>query len=646
MYSIDYFKKIPTYELFELKKKCDELYFNVNTDQISPLTDDEYDFLIVELESRLHHQISNVGISPNINKIQLPVYMSSLNKIKNNEENKFKNWFQKYNFNEYLIEPKLDGVSILIVYTKNELQPKLYTRGNGFIGSDISHLYSQLQLPQIDIQDDNVQNLIIRGELIMKKETFKEFYSDKFSNPRNLVSGMINSIQPDLQNNVDCVVFQLLSPIISDYTPLENLKYLETLNFNVILNQLISKPDIQNLTKKIIELKESLPYEIDGLVLQPNRVFEIIKNENPKNIIAFKILQTENIRQTTVKKVIWNVTQFGILKPKLEVEPVEINGVIITYATAYHAKYIYNNNIGPGTIITITRSGDVIPYIVSIISCTIAQMPDVKYKWDVNNVNIQLISDDDEEIKKKQILSFFTIMNILYISSQTIDKMFAKGFNDLFKILNMSLNNYYMLDGFKENGKMAEKIRSEIHTKLKHRSLQKILTASSSLGYGISEKRIELLLTEIPDLLDEKYDIQHELLKNIIKNIKGFGIKMAETIVQNLVSAREFVYNFHKLFPPEEEKEEEEKEVNENEESHEKEKTLLGLKVVFSGVRDKNLEKEIIENGGIVKDVITKDVKLLIVEDITQITSKVKKAQSYNIPIIIKKDFKNQYLMN
>ena len=129
------------------------------------------------------------------------------------------------------------------------------------------------------------------------------------------------------------------------------------------------------------------------------------KKGNPDYAFAFK----KNIdpKHTTVKQVIWTISKHGYLKPRVELEPVQIGGTTIQYATAFNAKYVKDNNIGPGTVVAIVRSGDVIPYIVNIVKSTEAEMPKgIDYEWNDTNVDI-IVEGDTQEQKIKQITHFF-----------------------------------------------------------------------------------------------------------------------------------------------------------------------------------------------------------------------------------------------
>jgi DNA ligase (NAD+) len=157
------------------------------------------------------------------------------------------------------------------------------------------------------------------------------------------------------------------------------------------------------LVEKLVEFKQDSPYEIDGIIVQADIKYTRNTSGNPDYAFAFKILS--EVAETTVINVEWNISKWGALKPRVEIEPVELAGVLITYATGFNAKFIKDNEIGPGSRILITRSGDVIPYILKILTRTEADMPTIEYVW--NETGVDIISENPDEMCIKRMLSFF-----------------------------------------------------------------------------------------------------------------------------------------------------------------------------------------------------------------------------------------------
>jgi hypothetical protein len=149
------------------------------------LTDNEYDIVREYAEKKYpdNETIKQVGAPIEKNKVTLPYNMPSMDKIKP-DTGALLNWMGKYK-GPYVLSCKLDGVSGM--YTTEGDEPKLYTRGDGTVGQDITHILRVLKLPVTDMK------LVVRGEFILPKKVFDDKYKAKFANPRNLVSGIINS---------------------------------------------------------------------------------------------------------------------------------------------------------------------------------------------------------------------------------------------------------------------------------------------------------------------------------------------------------------------------------------------------------------------------------------------------------------------
>jgi NAD-dependent DNA ligase len=157
--------------IIEILKYLDENYFN--SEYVTMLNDSEYDLL----RDYAKHKYGNnsyfncIGSSIQCNeKAKLPIFMGSMDKIKP-DTNDLSNWLKKYK-GKYIISAKLDGVSGL--YVKEKSVEKLYTRGDGMVGKDISHLIPFLKLPNLE------EDVMIRGEFIMNKNIFEEKYVSEY----------------------------------------------------------------------------------------------------------------------------------------------------------------------------------------------------------------------------------------------------------------------------------------------------------------------------------------------------------------------------------------------------------------------------------------------------------------------------------
>ena len=164
--------------------------------------------------------LSNIGAPVEKNKVKLPYEMPSMDKIKP-DTNALTQWLKHFT-GPYVLSCKLDGVSAL--YTTECNIPKLYTRGDGKVGQDISHLIPYLKLP------DN-KDIVVRGELIITKNDFDNHLKDSFANPRNLVSGIVN--QKKIDENIKYLHFVAYELIQPELIPSEQLYFLQTLDINI-----------------------------------------------------------------------------------------------------------------------------------------------------------------------------------------------------------------------------------------------------------------------------------------------------------------------------------------------------------------------------------------------------------------------------
>jgi NAD-dependent DNA ligase len=611
--------------LKKLKVELDDLYYNTGE---SVIEDYRYDLLKETLKERDKTYTYSVGskLREGDNRVDLPYWLGSLDKITPEEPDVLERWKKSNPSDEYVVLEKLDGVSCLLVCEDNKIC--LYTRGDGIIGADISYL-----LPYFNKIPKKLGNVSIRGELIIKKSNFEK-YKTSYKNPRNMVAGIIGAktSRKGLED-VDFITYEIVGnetmPI-----PTKQLEYLNIVGFSVAKHIVVSSINIERLSNLLIKLKEESEYEIDGIVISANEAYDRNRSGNPDYMFAFKMLLGDSIRETVVKNIEWNVSKWGQLKPVVILEPVELSGVTITRATAYNGKYIEDNKLGPGAIVKITRSKDVIPCIVDVvIQADKAQMPD-DYKWDKNHVNI-MIGKKQKKIQEKAmciklISSFFAKLGIKYVSESTVSKMYNNGLDNILKILGASKERLLEVPEFQE--KSAERIYNNIHNSIKNVKLAKILGASGIFGFGIGIKRMESLLLDIPDLLVIYKNKSREELIEMITGVEGFSDIMAIHIVDNISYADLLVKKMSEFITFEEDKR-----VSSD---------MTGNKYVMTGFRDKKLEDDISKRGGKVTSSVSKNTTAVIVDKKNdKLTGKLSKANEIGVPIYTREEFIKLYLI-
>jgi DNA ligase (NAD+) len=613
--------------LKEIKLYVDDIYYNTGED--SGLTDEQYDMLKDTLSLRDTDYIPEIGaiVRETENRVKVPYHMGSMDKIRPDKKEdiiKLRRWIKKYNLS-YLIQDKLDGVSCLIVVKNGEY--KLYKRpGKDGYGADITYL-----LPSLKSIPKNLDDIIVQGELIMSKHKFTKKYTEIYKNPRNMVSGLTGSkkIGKGLKD-IEFVVYEKIDD--SGRTPFEKLKELKQFGFQVVNHELINELSIDDLCEYLVKFKTHSPYEIDGIIIQSNIVCERNTEGNPDYSFAFKMNVDSNIKETEVISVEWNVSKWGVLKPRVQVLPVQVGGVTIQYATGFYGKFIRDNGIGPGALVKITRSNDVIPLILEVVRKVEPSMPTTPYKW--NESGIEIYTDqEDKEIAIKKIMSFFSGLNIKFIGEAVVRKLYEAGFDNVFKIIGASIEQISNIERL--GNKSAERIYNNIRTRLDTASKSDILGASGVFGYGINSKKVEKLLVAIPELLNLKGVNSDDLLERI-KQAEGFSTKTATGIVQNLEKAIDFMSELKKVYNNQES-------VIEEKENKVETSKINNFKIVCTGFRD--LENEIMMRGGIVLSAVSKNTDMVVVKNLNDKPStKVSKAIQLGIPIIQKDEFIRKYL--
>ena len=625
----DYLEKLNDNELIDFVQDLNYEYYIKG---VSLVNDELYDYTKDELRKRKpeHPLLKDVGVSKT-SKIVLPYYMGSMDKIKNNEK-ELNNWIKKYKKAEgYVLSDKLDGISGLLHFDSDGKNVKLYTRGDGYKGQDISHLLKFINhIP--DFKDID-KEIAVRGELIMSKENFiKIKKEDKtIKNVRNAVAGIFNSKKPNLKiaKYIDFVVYECIKP--DNLTPKKQFKKLKKFGFKTAYAETISDIDIKLLSNRLVNRRDNSEYDIDGIIIAHDKYYERIDGENPKYSFAFKSIITSKKAEVLVLKVEWNLTKDDYLQPIVHFEPVEIDGVTIEKATGFNAKFIKDNKIAPGSIIVIIRSGDVIPKIEEVLKKSEEpSMPD-NYKWKWNETEVEILLDEKQlnettikEKNFKELENFVLKIKFDRIGPGVIKKLFDSGINTIDKFLSVTKEELLKAPGIKD--KTADNILKSIKTSMTDLDCITLMTASNKLGRGFAAKKLKLIVDEYPDIVNKN---MKPTASDLIK-IKGIEKKTAEKFVNNFDNYLEFIKtNKIKCVY---------KEVKQNKDSK-----LKDLKIVFTGFRSSEFEEFIENNGGKIQSSISKNTDLLVIKNKDTGGSKIEKAKELKIKIITKKEFETEY---
>jgi DNA ligase (NAD+) len=628
------------------------------------MTDAEYDIIHQYMENRFpkNPALQEVGAPIEKNKAILPYEMASMDKIKPDTQ-ALTNWKAKYP-GPYVISCKLDGVSGL--YTTESGTPKLYTRGDGKVGQDVTYLIPHLKLPKDGTQD----KIAIRGEFIIKRSVFDQKYKAQYANSRNLVAGVINAKSlDDRVRDVDFVAYEVISPM--NLTPSQQMNYLEHQNIITVKHQILSPDELTNdrLSALLQDWRTNHTYEIDGIIVSDDHVYPRTSG-NPDHSFAFKMVLSDQIAETHVVDVEWVASKDGYLKPTVHVEPVTVGGVTIRKATGFNADFIEKNKIGIGAIVQIIRSGDVIPYIKSVTAPAMTpKMPAVPYVWNATHVDVLLENmGEDMGVRTKQITAFFQALEVVGLGEGNAKKIVATrqgaaNFNTIPKVIHMSEQDLMGVEGFQT--KTAQKLHTGIQTQLQKASLPLIMAASNQLGRGFGKRTAEAIITHYPNVFDP-------LERNTAKlaQIEGIGKKTAEEFVAHIPQFLQFLQECgleYKLHRTDTTIVTDTNVTNATPGQPDTMHPLYNKTVVMTGFRNKDLEANLKKVGAKSGASVNKSTFALLVKDkedvnqraesLQQLTpngakrpsefrsGKVEDAKKYNIPIYSAEEFIAKYFV-
>lgn len=567
-------------EAKELYIKAKNAYYNTGHPIISDAQFDKLEDWITKKDpSWIELKKTGISVVGKKQEVKLPFFMPSLNKFYPEEVSKL--WAKLPQEDTYIYMAKLDGCSVLLEY--KEGKPfSLITRGNGELGKDISFLISYLNLKMIEDKEYHA----FRCEAILAKHLFVKWQKE-FDNARNMVSGLLNRRQPHS-------AFADISFVVLG-------EYSKTLEQGLIfaakqgLDVVYYKKSIANQEEKYFNQFKLGLFETDGVVIStPDFEYSYSSSEKPKSgIFAYKINATEDKVQATVNKVIWQISAFGRLIPKIKINPVIAQGAKITYVTCHNAKWLEDHGIGPGAVVEIIRSGEVIPKVVGVVKpAEHLQLPDIPYYKNgvhfyqkaateesyINSLLRCLNIFEIDLVKEKSIQRIYHIYYTKYfVNTQPIDGLIA-----------LLTNEKTLLQSFK--AEFGNKLGSSIYENLnkvidEQHTIIDWLLATMAFDAGIGRKRL-LAVNKIQSLESMKSWSKDAILARLF-SIKSIGPVLAEQITEGLLKFYQWYARqetWLKFKPLSEQK------------------LIAGpmssVNVTFTGYRDANQEKAILSLGG------------------------------------------------
>ena len=278
----------------------------------------------------------------------------------------------------FSVEPKIDGLSVSLVYENGEFTLGS-TRGDGIVGENVSENLKTVRTIPMKTRDA-LPHLEVRGEVYMPREAFAALNEKReaegeplFANPRNAAAGSLRQLDSKItaSRRLDIFVFNVQAADGIEFSShTESLEYLKRQGFHIIdgIRRASSADEIITAIKELGAARDSLPYDIDGVVIKADSLEERkILGENistPKWAIAYKFPPEQ--KQTKLTDIIIQVGRTGVLTPNARLEPVRLAGTSVSRATLHNIDFIRERDIRIGDTVTVQKAGDIIPEVICV----------------------------------------------------------------------------------------------------------------------------------------------------------------------------------------------------------------------------------------------------------------------------------------
>ena len=653
-------------------EKYNNLYYNEDNPIISDM---EYDRLLRKLKEmeKEYPALLKIDDSPTekiggtasnkFSKVEHKVPMLSLSNTYNIAEiedfdkrvKKMINFSEKI---EYILELKLDGLSISLIYENGNLT-RAVTRGDGKIGEDVTE--NIMEIESIPKKLKEPISLEVRGEIILPIKNFNKINEEReekgeevFANPRNAASGTIRQLDSTVvsKRGLDCYLYYLVNA--ENYgikTHLESIKFIEKLGFKTtkVFEKYSDFKTLEKSIKKWRIKREKLDYETDGLVIKINdfSFYETLgyTTKSPRWAIAYKF-PAEQVK-TRLLDVTFQVGRTGVVTPVAELEAVNLSGSVVKRASLHNFDEIRRKDIKIGDNVIVEKAAEIIPQVVNVVfDDRKGTEKEIKEPENCPACGTKLVKEEGlvalkclnphcpEKIKRE--ISYFVSRDAMNISGLG-DKIVEK-FIELEKI--KTVVDIYFLENYREELENLEKMgKKSVENFLnsinesKNQDFSKVLYA---LGIPFVGKfNANLLSKTFKDIDVLKEKSVEELLE-----VKGIGEKAAiavNTFLNNennwkiITELKEIGLKFKF-------EEDELKEVKDN--------PIKGKNFLATGKLQKYKRNEIkdiiLEKGGNYLSAISKNLDFLIAGE--KAGSKLEKAQNLGIRILSEDDFEKEFL--
>jgi len=609
-------------DIINVLKAADDLYYN---EAESFLSDAEYDSLrqYAQGVEPQHSYFTGVGSEVRGGKIKLPYPMGSLDQIQVGE---IADWVGNWSLQreDMVLTDKLDGTSAMLIYDDAGHIQIAYSRGDGVQGADITRHLRHF------VPTTAHPGLVVRGEVILTKKHFKVLQSKvmtrggkPYKNARNMVAGLMNA------SKNDPIVYQYLHFVAYDIPAstlgkMQLLGLLDDLGFMTPYAKLTvgSQLTDQVLSNFLKQRRERTEYEIDGLVIDADepyvrkRMNPTRDTLNPAYSVKYKVADASNMAIARVIKVEWRPSKHGYLKPRVHIEPVELVGVTVQHATGFNAKFIIDNGIGPDAQVRITRSGDVIPFILGVVKkspnpCTPGKFR-VDWEWNDTAVDAVLLEDTDD-VHIERLVAFFTAIDAPLLKKGNIIKLYEAGYTTTEEIIQLAESEFVRILG--SNG---SKVYAGLRKVLTNIPVWKLMGSTNFFGRGMGSRKMKKLLAAVANPANLLSITQSRIAridgfdktsaKKILAGIEDYYVWAGQLETDGFITVD---YNMSVVGG-----------------------SMEGQNVVFTGFRDKALAKQVEDEGGNIQSTVSGKTTILVAANPKSGSAKMKKAREMGVMVI------------
>ena len=528
-------------ELKQLEQEYPELLKNEENGESSPT--EKIGGTASEKFSKVRHRVPMLSLSNTYNISEIEDFDKRIKKIILSEN--VKDHSKEL---EYILELKLDGLSISLIYENGALVQAV-TRGDGQVGEDVTE--NIMEIKTIPKKLKKNISLEVRGEIILPISSFNRINQEReddgedvFANPRNAASGTIRQLDKTIvaERGLDCYLYYLVNA--ENYginTHLESIEYIEKLGFKT--TKIFEKyTDFKELEKSIDKWhndRKKLDYETDGLVIKVNNfaLYETLgyTTKSPRWAIAYKF-PAEQVK-TKLMDVTFQVGRTGVITPVAELEAVNLSGSVVKRASLHNFDEIRRKDIKIGDNVIVEKAAEIIPQVVNVVfDDRTGQEIEIQEPANCPVCNSELAHEEGlvalkchnplcPEKIKRQIAYFVSrdAMNISGLGDKIVEKFIELG-----KI--KTIVDIYSLEKYREELENLEKMGQKSVDNLinsiessKNRDFSKVLYA---LGIPFVGKFNANLLTKTFKNIE---NLKNQSIENLLA-VKGIGDKVAVAV--------------------------------------------------------------------------------------------------------------------